>query len=65
MLRSRENSLLLVRPGRCAKGLMRGTPLVPMMLLIAICDCSPVIALWPPRNTATCAPTSQRTSSAA
>ena len=38
---------------------------VPMMLLTAICDCTPVMALWPPRNSATCAPTSQRTSSAA
>jgi hypothetical protein len=30
---------------------MFGTPLVPMMLLTAMTDCSPVMALWPPRNT--------------
>jgi hypothetical protein len=40
---------------------MLGTPLVPMMLLTVMSDCSPVSALWPPRNTATWAPASQRT----
>jgi hypothetical protein len=35
---------------------MLGTPLVPMMLLTAMTDCSPVTALCPPWNTATSPP---------
>ena len=44
---------------------MFGTPLVPMMLLTVMIDCWPLSALMPPRNTATSAPASQRTWSAA
>ena len=48
MLRSRANSLLLVKPGLSSKGLILGTPLVPMMLLTVMMDCCPVMALVPP-----------------
>ena len=65
MLRSRANNLLLVRPGLSSKGLILGTPLVPMMLLTVMIDCCPVMAFVPPWNTATSPPPSQRTSSAA
>ena len=44
---------------------MLGTPLVPMMLLMVMTDCTPVTALCPPWNTAISQPISQRTSCAA
>ena len=48
-----------------ALGVLTPQPCVPMIELTVITDCSPVMALCPPWNTAISAPISQRTSSAA